>query len=332
LDGYFQKTRPVETNKALAIKTPGGASGMLIRRRCLKMQAWESIQETLTWIEGHLPDRVEITELAALAHLSPFYYQRLFSRLVGKPVMEYTKLRRLARAADRLAKEQKRILDLALEYGFENHETFTRAFKEAYGLTPEEYRAKPRPLSHFLMPDLSMMYRLVDENVPLAAQGIILEVRRAAVVSPRCFAGFSIQNPSNDTPGIDRLGELWARFHAAKRGIPGLMLGGQELGVSYAGATEGYFTYFTGAEVCDEKTREGFDSWMLSAGEYAVCAFEAENFYLLTTDALNKARDYMLFTWLPHHGITIDPFMAELYDRTDPDATEMELWFKIKGE
>jgi AraC family transcriptional regulator len=159
------------------------------------MQAWDCIQNSLEWIEKNLSGRIEITGLADVAQLSPFYFQRLFSRLVGKPVMEYVKLRRLAHAADHLAANKSRIIDAALDFGFENPETFTRAFRDAYGMTPEQYRAGPRQLSHFLKPDLSLAYRLVDENVPLAADGIILEVRRTVLAASRVFAGFSVQNP-----------------------------------------------------------------------------------------------------------------------------------------
>lgn len=294
------------------------------------MQAWDSIQNTLKRIEENLAERVEIEELAEVAHLSPFYYQRLFSRLVGKPVMEYTKLRRLANAADQLAKKQMRIIDAALDYGFENHETFTRAFKETYGITPEEYRAAPRPLSHFLMPDLSMKYFLVDENVPLVAEGILLEVRRVNLTTERYFTGLTLQNPVSDTPGIDFLSELWTRFHNEKAKVQNLLPGGNEAGASYQGETEGHFTYFAGAEVTGSAKQPTFAEWVLPAGEYAVCSFEAENFYQLTTNALNKARDYMFGVWLSNRKLSVDPFMAELYFNTSPDASMMEIWLKIK--
>ncbi len=295
------------------------------------MKAWESIQDTLKWIEENLSETVEIEKLADTAHLSPFYYQRLFSRLIGKPVMEYTKLRRLAKAADYLAKNHIRIIDAAFNFGFENHETFTRAFKDAYGNTPEEYRASPRPLSHFLMPDLSLNYYLVDENVPLAADGIILEIRRFQQDAPRLFTGLTVQNPIADTPGIDFLSELWTRFHNQKHTIKNLLPNGNELGASYAGEAEGSFTYFAGAETGDNTIQQDFTNWILPAGEYAVCSFEAENFYLLTTNALNKARDYMFGVWLPNHKLTTEPFMAELYFDTTPEASTMEIWLKTKS-
>lgn len=45
------------------------------------MHSWDSIQSTLQWIEDNLSKTIEIDNLAEIAHLSPFYYQRLFSRL-----------------------------------------------------------------------------------------------------------------------------------------------------------------------------------------------------------------------------------------------------------
>lgn len=294
------------------------------------MHAWESIQTTVNRIENSLSEQLDIETLAAEAHLSPFYYQRLFTRLVGKPVMEYVKLRRLARAADDLAANKKRILDTALDFGFESHETFTRAFREAYGLTPEEYRGSPRPMSHFIMPDLSLKYSLVEENVPLMADGVLLEVTRQRLESPRYYTGHSVQNPVSDTPGIDYLDELWGRFKSQILGIQHTLPGGNTLGVSFAGRLDGCFTYFVGVETADDARQEDYENWMLPVGDYVICTLEAENFYLLTTNALNKARDYMLGVWLPHRQLAIEPFMAELYGDTEPDATTMELWFQLK--
>ena len=81
------------------------------------MHAWEAIQTTLDYIETHMDEDLKIEALAELAALSPFYYQRLFSRLVKKPVREYIRLRRLARASTMLRERGARILDIALDCG-----------------------------------------------------------------------------------------------------------------------------------------------------------------------------------------------------------------------
>jgi AraC family transcriptional regulator len=64
------------------------------------MQAWEAIQDSVNYIEEHLSENIEIETLAEVAALSPYYFQRLFGRLVKKPVYEYAQLRRLANASE----------------------------------------------------------------------------------------------------------------------------------------------------------------------------------------------------------------------------------------
>ena len=70
------------------------------------MYAWEAIEQSLTFIEEHLTEEIYTEELANIAGLSPFYFQRLFKRLVNKPVQEYVKLRRLAKVIEDVYKRQ----------------------------------------------------------------------------------------------------------------------------------------------------------------------------------------------------------------------------------
>lgn len=294
------------------------------------MHAWEAIQKTLDYIEEHIGEDIKIEVLADTASLSLFYYQRLFSRLVKRPVREYIKLRRLARASEVLENKNNRILDIALDYGFGSHETFTRAFKEAYGMTPEQYRDNPVSLNQFDKPDLLLGYTLIDEGVPLISDGLVLEMNRKILKEPVDFMGvlgyvpISGQLPVGESTGVDMPGEIWRRFHQEKgqiRRIPN----GRELGVAYLGdAPEGCFTYFVGAEVECEAANDHFQTWRLPAREYVVCGFEAENFLELVTEALNKAIKYSGL-WLEKHGLMSDVFAPEIYYGNTPETTYMEL-------
>jgi AraC family transcriptional regulator len=73
------------------------------------MHAWEAVQKTLNYIEEHINEEIQVEDLAEIAALSLFYYQRLFTRLVKKPVREYIKLRRLSKARDALCDKENRI-------------------------------------------------------------------------------------------------------------------------------------------------------------------------------------------------------------------------------
>lgn len=178
------------------------------------MHAWEAIQQTVDYLEEHLQEEICANDLAKSAGLSPFYFQRLFKRLVNKPLQEYVKLRRLAKAVDALNMGNQRILDIALDYGFSSHANFTRAFKDAYGITPEAYK-KERPfLNTFLKPAVSMGYVTVDEGVPLIAGDIILEIRRETLQVPELYLGLSAdvpiaaQTPVGESTGVDYRGNF----------------------------------------------------------------------------------------------------------------------------
>lgn len=275
------------------------------------MHAWESIQRVLDFIEDNLTQNYTPEELSKVAALSPFYFQRLFSRLVKHPVYEYMKMRRLARACETLSQKDRRILDIALEHGFNSHESFTKTFKSAFGITPEEYRNHPVRLNQIVKPDLLLGYTMIDENVPLITDSIVLEISRKVLNVLELYIGFSgqvplsQQTPPGETTGVDVPGLLWDKFHNQKADIQGLAPDGIELAVSLNDKIEKHFTYFVGASAVPEaKASGGFEVWELPAAEYVICSFEAENFEELTSSALYKSINYLFGTWLPKHGLT----------------------------
>lgn len=296
------------------------------------MHAWEQIQETVDYIEEHLSDGPDIENLAKMASLSPFYYQRLFSRLIKKPVVEYIKLRRMARATDFLLQKDRRILDVALDLGYSSHEQFSRTFKNTFGLTPEEYRKKPVALNRMNKPQLLLNYTLVDENVPLVSDGIVLEISRKRLPAAEHFSGLETKAPVEFVaglgvePGVDPLDAIWRAFHDKKDDIPGLLPEGDEIGVSYPCAEAGFFCYFAGAQARHPHSLKDMKSYVLPEGEYIVCAFEAEDFEALVMDALYKAHRYLFEVWLPNHGLTAEPFAVERYASHEKHTKSMEIW------
>lgn len=300
------------------------------------MHAWEQIQQTIEFIEYHLDEEIDIDNLAKMAALSPFYYQRLFSRLVKKPVAEYVKLRRMAKAAETLLQKDKRILDIALDLGFASHEHFSRTFKDTFGLTPGEYCKSPQTLNRMTKPELLLHYTLIDEGVPLITDGIVLEVSKKEIAEPICFIGAKKDVPLQlldglgIESGIDPLGALWENFHEQKQAFLGLSEDAEEIGVALPCLQEGYFSYFAGARFKQREVPDGVMNWELPSGEYIICSFEAENFEALVMDALYKAQQYVYNTWLPNHKLQTEAFCAERYASHSPETTHMEIWLKPK--
>lgn len=298
------------------------------------MHAWEQIQQTIEFIEGHLSEEISINNLAKMASLSPFYYQRLFSRLVKKPVAEYIKLRRMAKAAEILLQKNKRILDIALDLGFSSHEHFTRTFKDTFGMTPDDYRRNPVALNRMTKPELLLHYTLIDEGVPLITDGIVLEINRQHISEPIYFTGMKRDIPIHfieglgTESGVDPLGNLWQSFHEQKETLFELA-DSEEIGVAYPCVEEGYFSYFAGAKSSQGEGPNGCMNWELPVGKYIVCSFEAECFEALVMDALYKAQQYIYNTWLPKHQLQTDVFCAERYTSHSPETTSMEIWLKL---
>ncbi len=299
------------------------------------MHAWEQIQQTIEFIEDHLHEEIDIVNLAKMASLSPFYYQRLFRRLVKKPVAEYVKLRRMAKACEIVLQKDKRILDIALDLGFSSHEHFSRTFKDTFGLTPMEYRKNPQTLNRMTKPELLLHYTLIDEGVPLITDGIILEVNRMELKESVSFIGFkkdipiSLINGLGTESGVDPLDTLWRNFHKQKQTVLELPEDKEEIGVAYPCLEEGYLSYFAGAKFKPVEDSYGFMNWELPLGEYIVCSFEAENFEALVMDALYKAQQYIYNAWLPKHKLQTEMFCAERYASHSPKTTSMEIWLKL---
>lgn len=77
---------------------------------------------------------------------SEFHTTRKFKEISGMQFRDYLRLRRLAFALIDVRDTDKNFLDIAVDYGFSSHEAFTRAFKAAYGILPNEYRKNPVPV------------------------------------------------------------------------------------------------------------------------------------------------------------------------------------------
>lgn len=100
--------------------------------------------EVIDYIEANLDRELDIERLCQLVFLSKYHFHRQCSAYFGMSVMSLVKLLKLKRAAYQLAyRNEEKILDIALENGFESHEAFSRAFKKRFNRSPSEFRRKP---------------------------------------------------------------------------------------------------------------------------------------------------------------------------------------------
>mgnify|MGYP001039247093 CR=1 FL=1 len=104
------------------------------------------IQRAVDYMEDNLYDRPDMEAIAGQAYMSSFYFQRIFSVVCGVSAGEYMRSRRLALAGEEIGRSNTKIIDIALKYGYESPESFSRAFTRFHGISPVAARSRSEGL------------------------------------------------------------------------------------------------------------------------------------------------------------------------------------------
>lgn len=185
----------------------------------------ERIQGGVDYIEARLDEDLSLADVARAAGVSQWHFQRLFKALTGETLKTYIRARRLAGSLERLLTSDLRVLDIALLAGFESQEAFARAFKQAFGMTPQRYRSL-RDKSLFLKkPRFDAEYlRHINQNISLLPE--IHEQRPLLMIGLRTLF-FGSDSEKNNV--ADQLPALWAgfvpRLGEIEKTVPGVCYG-----------------------------------------------------------------------------------------------------------
>ncbi|MDR0287853.1 MAG: AraC family transcriptional regulator [Clostridiales bacterium] len=112
------------------------------------MQWTETLNKVIDYIEGHLTDEINNDAIEKIAGASFYNFQRVFVFIFNMSVAEYIRYRRLSLAAVDLIESDSKILDIALKYGYETHESFSRAFIQFHGVLPSDAKVKDDDLKY----------------------------------------------------------------------------------------------------------------------------------------------------------------------------------------
>ncbi|WP_172255690.1 AraC family transcriptional regulator [Saccharibacillus deserti] len=290
----------------------------------------ETIELVLDEVERRLTDKVVLDELAERAYLSKFHLHRLMRAATGLPLMEYVRARKLSASAHALldTRSAGTVLGTALAFGFDHEQSYIRAFKRQFGVTPAQFRRGTEEI------------RLVER----CDTSVLKEIRRGVVFEPMfvmkprsLYAGRKATIP---------IAENFERYTANTHGvtffygeyakIPNKLKPGVYIGLTLyppehrPKATD----YLTSAEVSSlEGLTPEWDTAEIQAGKYAVFKyigrFHPEH---LTIHELNEIWNYM-DEWLlrspyeqahGHHFEYIDIALAR------DDYCEADLYVPIR--
>lgn len=104
------------------------------------MEWMEAIGAAIRYIEDHITDELTVNMIADYVNISSFYFQKGFAMLCGITISEYIRNRRLALAGKDLVTSDEKIIDIAMKYGYDSPDSFTKAFSRFHGVTPTAAR------------------------------------------------------------------------------------------------------------------------------------------------------------------------------------------------
>lgn len=107
------------------------------------------IEDAIEYIEGNITEELTVGRIAEEVNTSAFYFQRGFSMLCGYTVGEYVRMRRLSLAGEELLSSDVKVIDLAVKYGYDSPDSFTKAFTRFHGSTPTDVRRGGAMLKSF---------------------------------------------------------------------------------------------------------------------------------------------------------------------------------------
>ncbi len=100
----------------------------------------DGMSKALDYIEDNLDGEISYREAAGLCFCSEYHFQRAFSILCGYTLGEYIRRRRLTLAGIELQSEKAKVIDVALKYGYDSPDSFSKAFRAFHGITPSQAR------------------------------------------------------------------------------------------------------------------------------------------------------------------------------------------------
>lgn len=140
-----------------------------------------AVQQMQEYIDVHIHDKITLKQLSEAAGYSPWHSARIFKELVGKTPFDYIRALRLTKAALSLRDEDHKIIDVALDFVFDSHEGFTRAFSKEFGLSPKVYSKKTPPIQLFIPEKILNYYQIfnkgeIEMNHKKSAKTIFVQV------------------------------------------------------------------------------------------------------------------------------------------------------------
>jgi len=285
----------------------------------------QGIQRAIDYVEANITEEIDFEEAARQACSSSFHFQRVFGILCGLSLGDYIRMRRLSLAGEELSKGHAKVIDIALKYGYDTPESFSRAFTRFHGIAPSEAKHggkvrifTPLSVKLILTGGSKMDYRIEKRDA-------------FQVVCKRKRVGKPLS--AEATPDITAMWQEYgadgtmARLIAClpkEAGMKGL------LGICFSSELNAkQFPYGIGVEYDGRKVDEDLEVVTIPANTYAVFTSKGkmpdafiETYHRIVTEFFPQSTQYEYA-----ENVEFEVYSSE--DVTNPDY-QCEIWIAVK--
>ncbi|MGE5530113.1 MAG: AraC family transcriptional regulator [Patescibacteria group bacterium] len=288
------------------------------------MDYYAKVQEAADYIEANLGREIKLQELAGQAFFSSWHFHRIFQAVTGETLADYIRKRRLTRAVQAIIATRRDVLDIALDNGFNSRETFIRAFKKAYGMTPGAYRRRGGPVilqERLIVAALKYQFR----NGVMDMEPKIVK-RNASII-----LGYELRTNTAGGENSQAIPEFWEKADLGRlTSIVNRLHTNETLGLCLDGDESGNFSYVIGVEVSSAPAiPAGMSLKTLPAAKYAVFTAKGP-----CPQAIQDMWRYIYGEWFPRSGLErAETPDFELYDErcvNNDDRCEVDIYIPIK--
>lgn len=278
----------------------------------------KAVEGAIEYIEENITEDLTIAGIASQVNLSAFYFQKGFAMLCGYTVGEYIRMRRLSLAGSELLSPDVKVIDLAVKYGYDSSDSFTKAFTRFHGSTPTDVRKNRAALKSFA--------RL---HIKLSLEGgSVMEYRieeKAAFKVMGISRVFSYESANTDIP------EYWDEVYvgAAHKIVMGMY------GICFDAEMSGnQFRYMIADDLQEEAAAEGnLEAYEIPAHTWAV--FPCRGPMPLALQEVNRR---IFSEWLPasryelSEGYNIEYYSnaADYKEGTSDPEYYAEVWIPVR--
>ena len=279
------------------------------------MEWIDRLNDTITYIEEHLTDKIDYEQLGRIACCSSYHFQRMFAYMAGVPLSEYIRRRRMSLAAVDLQSKGIQVIDVAGKYGYSSPTAFNRAFQSIHGVAPSALKNEGVPVKSFpsikfkitikgaeemeYRIETKRAFRIVGVSVPLDK-----DIEKNFAVIPQKWQEISMDGTLQKLIGMmDTLD------------TPGV------LGVSTCNDAEPWRYYIA---VSTSQDNDGLEEYIIPAATWAIFSGAGTN------QSIQELERRIVTEWLPTSGYEYGNAPdVEVYLNPDPQNAKYEVWIPV---